>query len=225
MPFEGKSMLQSWGWGLLKFPSQVMRFSCSLIFPPAPHWLVNFRASPGTWLLAYDVECGRVTWQRRLRYGTNRTQALIAGGTLRFSWCRLVTHPHRTCRLVVLCQKIHFIAGPIWAVPHAADNNVSLHVAVYFHLMVSYFLVVTFLVVSYLLVLQHLHVPWETQMGRVATRIVIGAAVVTILKMLKPVLSLCIEVLVIPVAVGRLALTRVLSIESFWLMGFVFLCC
>eukprot|EP00439_Symbiodinium_sp_Y106_P006318 s4050_g1.t1 len=172
----------------------VMRFSCSLIFPPAPHWLVNFRASPGTWLLAYDVECGRVTWQRRLRYGTNRTQALIAGGTLRFSWCRLVIHPHRTCRLVVLCQKIHFIAGPIWAVPHAADNNVSLHVAVYFHLMVSYFLVVTFLVVSYLLVLQYLHVPWETQMGRVATRIVIGAAVVTILKMLKPVLSLCIEV-------------------------------
>ena len=102
-------MLQSWGWALLKFPSLVMRFFCSLIFPLAPHWLVNFRASPGTWLLAYAVGCGKVTWLRRLDHGTNRTLALIAGETLRFSWCRLVARPHRTCQLVVPCQKIRFI--------------------------------------------------------------------------------------------------------------------
>ena len=158
MPFEGKSMLQSWGWALLKFPSLVMRFFCSLIFPLAPHWLVNFRVSPGTWLLAYAVGCGRVTWLRRLDHGINRTLALIAGETLRFSWCRLVARPHRTCQLVVPCLKIRFIPVPILAVLHVADNNVSLHAAVYFLLMVSCFLVVTFLVVSYPLVLQCLHV-------------------------------------------------------------------
>ena len=158
MPFEGKSMLRLWGWALLKFLSLAMRSFCSLIFPLAPHWLVSFRVFPGTWLLACAVGCGRVTWLRRLDHGTNRTLALIAGETLRSSWCRLVARPHKTCRLVVPCQKIRFIPVPTLDVLHVADNNVSLHAAVYFLLMVSCFLVVTFLVVSYPLVLQCLHV-------------------------------------------------------------------